>query len=254
MAGTVSISGLALAAIAAAAIHVVSGPAGAEALLPCGRFSEAAMPAPAPRSADWPLHRLAKINEAVKGEPYRALFFGDSLVEHFEIGAGAGVWQAQVAPRGVLDAGVSGDRTEHLLWRLDHGNLDGPAPRAAIVLIGTNDLGYHRSPEETADGVRAVVLELRERLPKTRVLLLGLWPRGAAPDSPYRAEIAAVNRRIATCTDGRNVLYADIGGALLDPEGRLTEAMSPDHLHPTTAGYARLAPPLDRLVDKLLGR
>lgn len=234
------------------ALSAVAAVAHAEALR-CGRFGNDPLPAPAPRSANWPLRRLATIEAAVKSEPYRVLFLGDSLVEHFHIGAGAPVWQAQIAPRGVLDAGVSGDRTEHLLWRLDNGNLAAPAPRAVIVLIGTNDLYYHRTSVQTADGVRQVLLKLRESLPKAHILLLGLWPRGEAADDPFRTEIAAVNRMIASCTDGRGVLYADIGNALLDRGGELSPAIAPDHLHPSEAGYARLAPRLAGLIDRLLG-
>jgi lysophospholipase L1-like esterase len=231
-----------------------AAPARAEPALPCGRFSENAQPAPEPRSANWPVQRLDKINAAVKTQPHRVLFFSDSLVEHFEIGEGAAVWREHLAPREVLDAGVSGDRTEHLLWRLDHGNLDGPAPRAVVLLIGTNDLSYHRSPEDTADGIRAVLLKLRERLPQARILLLGLWPRSAAPESPFRTQIATVNRLIASCTDHRAVVYADIGRLLLESDGRLTPEIAPDHLHPSTAGYARLAPRLAAAIDKLAGR
>ena len=91
--------------------------------------------------------------------------------------------------RGVLNAGVSGDRTENLLWRLQNGNLDGPPPALVILLIGTNDLAYDgppRSPELAAEGIRANLLYLRERLPDTPILLLGLLPRGASPDSELR--------------------------------------------------------------------
>lgn len=226
----------------------------AEPALRCGRFGEGDLPAAEPRSADWPLRRLAKIDDAVKSQRHRVLFLGDSLVEHFEIGAGNPAWRAEIAPRGVLDAGIAGDRTEHLLWRLDSGNLDGPPPHAAIVLIGTNDLSYHRTPAETADGIRAVLLKLRKRLPKARILLLGLWPRGAGPENPFRAEIAEVNRKVAGCADGRTIVYAEIGRELLGPDGQLTAAMAPDHLHPSSAGYARLAPRLAALIDRMLGR
>ncbi|HEX3536918.1 MAG TPA: GDSL-type esterase/lipase family protein [Stellaceae bacterium] len=228
-------------------------PARAEAALTCGRFSEDALPAAEPRSANWPLQRLATINAAVRAQPHRVLFLGDSLVEHFEIGAGAGLWREYLSPRGVLDAGVSGDRTEHLLWRLDNGTLDGPPPRAIVLLIGTNDLSYHRSPEDTADGIRAVLLKLREKLPQARILLLGLWPRSAAPESPFRTQIATVNRLIASCADNRAIRYGEIGGALLEADGRLAAEIAADHLHPSTAGYTRLAPRLAALIDKLAG-
>jgi beta-glucosidase len=100
--------------------------------------------------------------------------------------------------------------------------------------------------------VRAVLLKLRERLPDTRILLLGLWPRGAREDDPLRRELREVNRMLATCGDNKTVIYADIGGVLLDRRGELSRAISPDLLHFSAAGYARLAPELDRLIDPLL--
>jgi beta-glucosidase len=96
------------------------------------------------------------------------------------------------------------------------------------------------------------LLRLRERLPRTRVLLLGLWPRGATADERLRREAVAVNRLIQHCAGG-TITYADIGGVLLDQRGDLSRTLSPDLLHFTGAGYARLVPKLDPLVDRLLG-
>lgn len=220
----------------------------AEVSLACGRFTPDVLAAPEPREAVAPARRFEQIKEWVKTQPHRALFLGDSLTERWDPEA----WREHMARRGVLNAGVSGDRTEHLRWRLDHGNLAGPPPRLAIVEIGTNDLGHGRTPEVAAEGVRAVVLQLRQRLPKTRILLLGLWPRGAAETDRLRREVRKVNEMIATCGDNRWVFYADIGGVLLDYRGELSRAISPDLLHFSAAGYARLAPPLDRLIDPLL--
>jgi lysophospholipase L1-like esterase len=157
-----------------------------------------------------------------------------------------------MAPRGVLNAGVNGDRTEHLLWRLQHGDLAGPPPQAIVLLIGTNDLGHGRPPEEAAEGVRANLQYLRQRLPGAPILLLGLWPRETSPTAPLRRATIAVNRLIAGCDDKSDVVYADIGGAVLDPAGRLTRAISPDLLHFSHEGYARLTPRLDALIDRLL--
>lgn len=241
-------------AIALALVFLWPMLAHGEPAMRCERFTEAQLPAPAPQLGDYARKRVEAINAAVKSEPYRALFFGDSLVENFAIGVGAGAWREQMAPRGVLDAGISADRTENLLWRLDHGNLDGPPPDAVVLLIGTNDLSAGRSPNETAAGVRAVLLNLRERLPQARILLLGLWPRGEAADSPFRAKLGEVNRQIETCADGGSLVYADIGGALLDADGGLPSALASDRLHPSAAGYQRLAPPLGRLIDLLLPR
>ena len=101
-------------------------------------------------------------------------------------------------PRGVLNAGVSGDRTENLLWRLQNGNLDGPPPALVVMLIGTNDLAYDgppRSPELAAEGIRANLLYLRQRLPDTPILLLGLLPRGAS--AQFRAAPQGGCRQLA---------------------------------------------------------
>ncbi len=230
---------------------VPNGVALVQPALRCGHFTRDVLAAPEPREARWPVHRFEEINEAVKTQPYRALFLGDSITERFPQDAPQ-VWRDDMMPRGVLNAGVSGDRTEHLLWRMQHGNLAGPAPAAVVLLIGTNDLGHGRMPEDAAEGIRADLLYLRQHLPDARILLLGLWPREESPQARLRRETVAVNRLIRNCGDDRTIVYADIGGVLLDPEGRLTRRISPDLLHFSQAGYARLAPRLDALIDRLL--
>jgi lysophospholipase L1-like esterase len=230
--------------------------ASAQTALPCPAFTPQALPQPAPRVAAWPVKRFAAIKEQIKHEPHRVLFLGDSLTERFPHDA-PNVWREHMRPRGVLNAGVSGDRTENLLWRLRNGNLDGKPPSLMVLLIGTNDLAYDgppRSPELAAEGIRADLLYLRERLPGTPILLLGLLPRGASADTELRRKTVAVNRLISRCADGRSVFYADIGGVLLDPQGRLAPETSPDRLHFSEIGYARLAPRLDALIDDLAGR
>jgi lysophospholipase L1-like esterase len=225
-----------------------SSPAQAQTPLACGPFTQHALAASAPRDRALAAQRFAAINAAVKTEPYRVLFLGDSLTEHFD----PRIWREQMAPRGILNAGVSGDRTEHLLWRLEHGNLAGPPPHSVVMLIGTNDLGHGRPPEDAAEGIRADLLYLRQILPNARILLLGLWPREATPEAALRRGTVAVNRLIQGCGDGRTVVYADIGGVLLDPQGVLTRTVSPDLLHFGHDGYSRLAPRLDALIDGIL--
>jgi lysophospholipase L1-like esterase len=216
--------------------------------LPCGSFTQDSLAAPEPRENHWPVERFELIRRWVKTQRYRVLFLGDSLIERFD----ARVWHDHMTPRGVFNAGISGDRTEHLLWRLQHGDLDGPPPAGIVLLIGTNDLGHGRLPEVAAEGIRANLLYLRQRLPRARILLLGLWPREASPDARLRRGTVAVNRLIQRCGDDRMVLYADIGGVLLDAGGKLTPAISPDQLHFSALGYARLAPQLDALIDRLV--
>ena len=127
--------------------------------------------------------------KSIRSAPHSVIFFGDSLTEGWDLG----IWQQQLAPRGLLNAGIAGDRTDHLLWRLEHGNLAGRPPKAVVLLIGTNDLGSGRSPEATADGISANLALLRSRLPTPSILLLGLLPREQKPSAALRRAVARVN-------------------------------------------------------------
>jgi lysophospholipase L1-like esterase len=242
-----------VAATALCWLLAVGNAALAQSTVPCGAFTQDRIASPEPREAAPAVARFDRIKVDVGTQPYRALFLGDSLVERFD----QQVWQQHMAPRGVLNSGVNGDRTEHLLWRLKHGNLAGPPPAGFIVLIGTNDLtngGSGRPPELAAEGIRANLLYLRQQLPNARIVLLGLLPRSASPDAGLRRKVAAVNSLIQSCGDNRTIVYADIGGVLLDAQGRLTPAIAPDQLHFSRQGYELLAPRLDALIDGILPR
>src|SRR5438105_11587131 len=173
---------------------------------------------------------------------------GDSLTEGWD----PVLWERSLAPRSVLNAGIAGDFTDHILRRLEHGNLAGPPLKAVILLIGTNDLAAHRSPELTADGIRAILVLLRARLPQARILLLGLLPREQFPDAPLRRAVTETNRLIRDCADGEHIGYTEIGDALLDSDGRLSVAVSPDWLHFSERGYALLESSLEHVLDRVL--
>ena len=217
-------------------------------LLQCGSFTQAELPPPTARQDRDARARFHEINSAIKMQPHRVLFFGDSLTEYFD----RGVWDQHMSPRGVLNAGVGGDRTDHLRWRLEHGHLDGPPPQGVVVLIGTNDLGHEWPPDLVAEGIRATLLKLRQRVPGAAILLLGLWPREDIPRIVERREIAAVNRMIESCADGLAIRYADLGPLLLAPDGRLSSEISRDRLHLNAQGYVRIMPALDRALDGML--
>jgi lysophospholipase L1-like esterase len=216
-------------------------------LVPCRRFT-AASPNPVPQSDQHATERFQAINEEAESGPHAVLFLGDSLTEKWD----TEIWQKHFASLGALNAGVNGDRTEHLLWRLKHGNLDGPAPKVAVLLIGTNDIGRNRPPEVIAEGVRTILEVLRSRLPAARVLLLGVLPRSESSASPRRQQVREVNQLIRGCADGEQIIYADLGKSLLDPRGRLTSEVSPDGVHLSERGYALLATTLDVELDRLL--
>jgi lysophospholipase L1-like esterase len=237
-----------IALLTALVAIVTSGTASAEEALRCARFSRGELPRATPRRDRHALDRLQGINQAVRTTPAAVLLLGDSLTEGWNLG----LWEKHLAFRGVLNAGISGDRTDHLLWRLENGNLAGPPPKALVLLIGTNDLGSGRSPELTADGIRRDLARLRQRLPEAAILLLALLPREEYPVASLRLAVEEVNRLIRDCADGEHIFYADIGKVLLDRDGRLTAEISPDRLHLSAHGYALITSRLDAVLDSLL--
>src|SRR5687767_8720610 len=104
------------------------------------------------------------------------LFLGDSITAGWN-GAGREVWRDKIEPLKPANFGIGGDRTQHVLWRITNGELDGISPKLAVLMIGTNNSGDH-SAEQIATGVEKIVRTLREKLPQTKVLVLGIFPRG----------------------------------------------------------------------------
>ena len=131
---------------------------------------------------------------------------------------------------------IAGDTTQGVLWGLRNGEGQGFQPRAVMVMIGTNNTGPHTAPE-IAEGIGAVVLEMRKDFPDAKILLLAIFPRGL-PGDPVRAKIAEINSFISRLNDDRHVFYLDIGAKFLDDTGAfLPNAFRPDNLHPLAKGY-----------------
>ena len=188
------------------------------------------------------------LDQARKGN-IDLLFLGDSITQGWHNNE---VWKRFYGPRHAANFGIGGDRTQHVLWRIENGEIDGIHPRVAVLMIGTNNAGSN-SADEIAAGVTAIVKELRKRLPETKVLLLGVFPRGAKPDAT-REKLEEVNQQISSLDDGTNVSYLDIGKAFLNPDGTISREIMPDYLHLTAKGYRLWAdamePTLWRLLDE----
>jgi beta-glucosidase len=134
--------------------------------------------------------------------------------------------------------GFGGDHTENVLWRLQHGEVDGLAPKVAVLMIGTNNTGDRNDePEVTAAGIKAIIDDLRKRLPESKILLLAVFPREEQPAAFLRRLNDKVNTRIAGFADGRHVFFADLNASFLNPDGTLSREVMPDLLHPEEKGY-----------------
>ena len=217
------------------------------------------MPAttPAPQDADWFrksdwLKRHEAFLRQRDAAPVDLLFVGDSITEGW-LGDGRATWDREYVPRNPLNLGIGGDETQHLLWRLDHGEVDGLRPKAVVLLIGTNNLGnVGHTPQQTAAGVAAVVDRLRAKLPASPVLLLGVFPRERDPDAPLRRAVSAVNALIAPLGQLPAVQYLDIGPAFLRSNGALEARVMPDYLHLSPAAYQTWADAMRPTLDALL--
>jgi len=217
---------------------------------------------PVPRPDRMEAHE--SFNEISKSGEATLVFLGDSITAGWA-GRGKEVWDEVWAPLGAANFGIGGDRTEHLLWRLDNGNYDGLEAKLTVLMIGTNNTGhqgrpspehgdavYQSPPEDTAAGVAAVIEKLREKQPGMKILLLAIFPRGADADDPMRQQNEATNALIAELADGETVHYLDIGEAFLEPDGTLSEEIMPDLLHLSPLGYRRWADAIHEKVAALL--
>jgi lysophospholipase L1-like esterase len=136
----------------------------------------------------------------------------------------------------VANFAVAGDTTQGVLWGLQNGEGQGFQPKAVMLMIGTNNAGSHTGPE-IAEGIGAIVLELRKNFPNAKILLLAIFPRGR-PGDPVREKIAEVNQIIARLDDQKRVFFMDIGPKFLDEAGVfLPNAFRPDNVHPAALGY-----------------
>lgn len=198
------------------------------------------------QDADWWMKLHQSFLDRAKKKDVDLLFLGDSITQGWSNNA---VWKRHYAPRNAANFGIGGDRTQHVLWRIEHGEIDGLNPRVAVLMIGTNNLGSN-TPEEIAEGVKSIVAKLREKLPMTRVLVLGVFPRGEDLSRDYIQKHDStkpspgpgqINALIGKLDDGKMVKYLDISKAFLSDDGSIPRSLMPDFLHLSEPGYRRWA-------------
>lgn len=198
---------------------------------------------------DWAARHRA-ILELNKARRPKVVLIGDSIT-HFWGGApamgpvrGALSWARYLAPRDSANLGFGWDRTENVLWRLRHGELDGLRPRAVVLLIGTNNLEVNDVPDIVL-GVQAIVAELHQRCPGARILVLSL-PRGAASD-PLRAKGMELAKALGASHGGDG--FMDLSAEFIQPDGTIPRSLMSDFLHPTERGYEIIGEAVDRQLQ-----
>lgn len=179
------------------------------------------------------------VRRAKEAEPTPVVFVGDSITQGWET-TGKDVWAKHVAPFGAVNLGVSGDRTEHVLWRLQEAPLTRLKPKVIVLLIGTNNLGHRSSnAEQTLAGVLAVLKKLREQAPDAWILVNEIFPRGERINA-MRGDILQVNQAVRGQLDAR-MKSLPIGDRWVEADGTIRKDVMPDFLHLTAAAYEQWA-------------
>ena len=198
--------------------------------------------------------RFLELNKRVKeiGARAEVIFVGDSITQGWEMN-GKDVWAKYYAPRHGINLGIGSDHTQHVLWRLENGNLDGLNPKVAVVLIGVNNIpDTNNAPRQVLEGVTAVVKKILGKLPETKVLLLGIFPF-REDFNLQRAKALEVNQALHKLDDGKRIFYLDIGYLFIEPDGKISKEVMRDFLHPSAKGYRIWAEAMESKLAELIG-
>jgi beta-glucosidase len=210
-----------------------------------------------PRPESW---AIAIHNEnVVRAQQDQApvIFLGDSITANWgdagRAAIGSTIWDSQILPYRAENFGITGNVTQSVLWQINDGELAGH-PKAVVLLIGTNNLGgLSESPEDTAAGIAAVVQQIRTISPSSKVLIMGLFPRGALPSDPLRAAVSQTNILIANLGDGQNVRFLNIDFAFEQFDGTILRSVMYDFIHLNVDGYQIWANDLAVPLQQMLG-
>ena len=217
---------------------------------------------PAPRDKGWEKRHEAFVGIAKRGN-VDLLFLGDSITdawggEGHGMGGGHKIFTSKFVPMKAANFGIGGDRTQHVIWRLQNGELDGIKPKVVQLMIGTNNSnGSDNTAEEIADGVKGIIDEIKKKSPSTKVLLLAVFPRNTGKDDAAKKiqkdKIDKVNSIISKLDDGgKSVKFLDIGSKFKDASGALPKELMPDQLHLSEKGYEIWANAVESVITSML--
>lgn len=201
----------------------------------------------------WTKRHAGNVEQMNKGD-IDLLMIGDSITHSWE-SAGKKYWDMYYAQRKPINLGFSGDRTENVLWRLDNLPLDKISPKAAMLMIGTNNVGHGSSnPQQAAEGILEIVKRLEKAFPEMKVLVLNVFPRDPLPNGEMRQKVDEINSLLPELLkDQKNVRLLNINDNFLEPNSVLSPSMMPDYLHPKDKGYGIWARSVEPVLEEFLG-
>jgi lysophospholipase L1-like esterase len=201
-------------------------------------------------SEEWRAHHERHLH-ALGRATAKVIFLGDSITEGWSV---APSYREHFGKYSPLNLGIASDMTQNVLWRVEHGALDGTHPQVVVLMVGINNLAGGFTAEQTADGVRAVVTAIQTHVPTARVLLLGVLPARQDSGNPLRQTIKDANRLLQGLAKPGKVEVRDVGSVLLEPDGSISKATMRDFLHPTAEGFERLSQAITPFLDTLMAR
>lgn len=179
------------------------------------------------------------------------VFLGDSITRGWR--KHKPLWQKHYGKRGAVNFGIGGDRTQQILWRIEHGLFDQIQPQLVVLNIGVNNLwGDQFGAARIAEGIAKIVDAIQAKSPQTKILLIGILPTGKKPNTPYRHKIRAINARSAKLDNGKTIRFLDIGSEFLEADGRISKELMPDYLHLSRKGYQIWADSMQKHFNQML--
>ncbi|MDP4185322.1 MAG: GDSL-type esterase/lipase family protein [Bacteroidota bacterium] len=166
---------------------------------------------------------------------------------------GPNAWASVFNNYRVLNLGFGWDRVQNVLWRLDRGELDGLHPRTVIINIGTNNTSETpnarmNTAPEIIEGIRAICMRVRSKVPGARIILMAIFPREESPTHPRRILINEINRQLEAFAKENKIDFVNIGPKMLSPDGTLSREIAGDLCHPTEKGYQIWADEIRSLI------
>lgn len=226
--------------------------------LPVFAENTALIPTPRDFPTNWMARHEAYVAQAKKGG-IDLLFLGDSITDGWRWGnGGSKIWPKYYAPRHAANFGIGYDRIQNVLWRVENGELENIHPKVVVLLIGTNNSGNEDNGQprnltpEIIEGISNLIRQIQFRLPQSKILLLGLFPRGATSADPIRAQVNAINAGIAGLADDGKVKFLNLDEKFLAPDGTLSRSLFPDLLHPNTKGFQIWADAMEPTLSKMM--
>jgi beta-glucosidase len=200
---------------------------------------------------EWWMPRHHAVNERLKKGNVDLLFIGNSITHEWE-SEGKVLWEKYYEHRNAVNMGFGGDKTQHVLWRLEHSDFSSISPKLAVVMIGTNNSnGNDNTAEEIADGIIKICKKLRSELTETKILLMAIFPRDSLPTA-QRLKNETASKLASEIADGKMIHYIDINNRFLTDEGRLSKDIMPDYLHPNENGYKIWAEAIEYRIQQLM--